>query len=591
MAKRKKIGEVLMEAGLISPSQLENALILQTTKDKPLGKILIELGYINEDQAAEAISKQLAIRLVDCTAYEPSKEVLSLIPKEIAEQKVVLPIELAGKKLVVAMAYPLDWQTVDDIAFITGRRIEVVVASENSIRNAVEKYYTSPENLLDLIREIPIREKVEFFRGEESEKVEEEKINVQTVDKLSDAPLIVKLVTMILVDAAKARASDIHIEPGEKDIQVRYRIDGELKNMLKYPSHIHEFVVTRIKIISDLDITNKRLPQDGRTLLRLEEKEIDIRISTLPSVYGEKVVLRLLDHTTGLVPLSKLGIPDQTLKTLLSLISHPQGMILVTGPTGSGKTTTLYAILQQLQSETKNIVTIEDPVEYRVHGTTQVGINEAIGLTFPTVLRHVLRQDPDTILVGEIRDLETAEIATRAALTGHLVLSTVHTNNTIATITRLIDIGLEPYLIASSITGILAQRLVRRICEDCKVETQSPETVLELEVAKIKKFYKGRGCRECRYTGFRGRVGVYEFLILNAELKRLIAHGCSEEELWNAARSAGMVTLFEDAWEKIAEGITTIDEIISKIPFEKPSALKAPKPLAAKDKDQAAVKS
>jgi type IV pilus assembly protein PilB len=583
MAKRKKIGEVLMEAGLISPSQLENALILQTTKDKPLGKILTELGYVNEDQVAEAISRQLAIPLVDCNNYELTKELLSLIPKEIAEQKVVLPVELRDKKLTVAMAYPLDWQTVDDIAFITGRRIQVVVASETCIRNAVEKYYTSPENLLDLIREIPIREKVEFFRGQESEKIEEENINIQTVDKLSEAPIIVKLVTMILVDAAKARASDIHIEPGEKDIQVRYRIDGELKNMLKYPIHVHESVVTRIKVISDLDITNKRLPQDGRTLLRLEGKDIDIRISTLPSVYGEKVVLRLLDHTTGLVPLSKLGIPEHTLKTLLSLISQPQGMILVTGPTGSGKTTTLYAILQQLQSETKNIVTIEDPVEYRVHGTTQVGINEAIGLTFPTILRHVLRQDPDTILVGEIRDLDTAEIATRAALTGHLVLSTVHTNNTIATITRLIDIGLEPYLVASSITGILAQRLIRRICENCKVETETPEIILELEVPKIKKFHKGRGCRECKYTGYKGRIGVYEFLVLNQEFKRLIARGCTEEDLWNAARSAGMVTLFEDAWSKIGEGISTVDEVISKIPYEKPSALKGWKPVAAKE--------
>jgi type IV pilus assembly protein PilB len=562
---RKKLGEVLLEAGLINSSQLENALLLQKGKNKRLGKILVELGYATDEQVSEAISKQLSIPLVNCAGYEITKDLLALVPKETAERKIVFPLELKDKKLTLAMANPLDWQTIDDLAFSTGLKISEAVSSEASIMNSIEKYYTSSEKILDLVKEIPINERVEFIRHVESEKAKEKPAPV--VDKVSDAHPIIKLVTMILVDAAKSRASDIHIEPGEKDVQVRYRIDGELRSMLKYPFHIHDSVISRIKIISNLDITNKRLPQDGRSLLRLDGKEIDIRISTLPSVYGEKIVLRLLDHTTGLVPLSKLGIPEHNLKSLLALISQPQGMLIVTGPTGSGKTTTLYALLQQLQSETKNIVTIEDPVEYRVHGTTQVGINEAIGLSFPNILRSVLRQDPDIIMVGEVRDFDTAEIATRAALTGHLVLSTVHANDSVSTITRLIDIGVEPYLVASAVSGIIAQRLVRRICEKCRIPVEPSEEVLQHGASRLKTSYKGKGCRECQFTGYKGRIGVYEFLALNVELKRLIAKGAVERDIWDSARSSGVITLYEDAWSKVGQGITTVEEVISKIPY------------------------
>lgn len=563
---RKKIGEVLLESGLITSEQLENALTLQKGKNKRLGKVIISLGYVTDIQVAEALSKQLSLPHVDCDNITITKELLLLVPKETAEKKIILPVKMKGKKLLIAMADPLDWQTIDDIAFSTGLKISAAIASEISILNAIEKYYGSEEKTWDLLKEIPSYDDVEFITGEVKEE-EKKEINVQSLYKLSEAPPIVKLVTMVLVDAVRSRASDIHIEPMEKHVQVRYRIDGELRNTLKYPKHIQDSVISRVKIISNLDITNRRLPQDGRSTLQLENKSIDLRISTLPSIYGENIVIRLLDHSTGLVPLSSLGISERVLKPLIKIFTQPQGMILVTGPTGSGKTTTLYAILHQMQSETENIITIEDPVEYKLQGITQVGVNDAIGLSFSNALRSILRQDPDIIMVGEIRDLETAEIAVRSALTGHLILSTLHTNNTIATITRLRDMGLEPFLITSAVSGILAQRLIRKICSKCKVETEPPEELTQ-RLPPLETYYKGIGCKECQFTGYKGRIGVYEFLYVDTHLKRLIARNATEDELWDAVKKSGIVTLFEDAWAKVKEGITTVDEIISKIPYD-----------------------
>jgi len=574
MKNSKKIGEIFLELGLISPSQLEMALILQKTRDKPLGKILVEIGFVTAAEIAEALSRQFSIPLADCAGFDLPKDLAALVPREIMERGLVLPLQLHENKLTVAMANPLDMKTVDELAFVTGRNIQVCVAAETSIRAAIDKYFGYSDTSFEFVDEIPFSDKVEFVTGVDGDKAADENVTIQTSDVVNEGPRIVKLVTMLLADAAKSRASDIHIEPEEKGIQVRYRIDGELKNIIRYPKGIHDSVITRIKIISELDITNKRLPRDGRSLLRLKDRDIDLRISTLPTVHGEKIVIRLLDHTTGLVPLGKLGFPEEALKTIITLISQPRGMILTTGPAGSGKSTTLYALIQQLRSETKNIVTIEDPVEYRISGITQVGVNEAIGLTFPTILRHVLRQDPEAILVGEIRDSETAKIATRAGLTGHLVLSTIHTNNTVGTITRLLNIGLEPYLVASAVTGILAQRLVRRICPECKCETEPPEIIASLDVSKIGKFFRGRGCRECRYSGYRGRIGVYELLVVDQRLRGLIANGCDEDVLWNAAREAGMIALFEDAWSKVEEGITSVDEVISKIPMDRMPVLK-----------------
>ncbi len=564
MAK-KKLGEILIEEGLITEEQLEHALAVQKGKNKKLGKVLIELGYINEMQVAETLTKQLSLQMVDCNDYSPSSEVLALVPRETAERKLILPLELKGKVLTLAMANPLDWETIEDISFETGLKLSVAISSENNILNAIENFYGSAEATWDVLKELPSYDEVEFIK----EKVEEDTqhVSLQSMYKNSEAPPIIRLVTMVIADAVKCNASDIHIEPREKYVQVRYRIDGALKNIQSYPKQIQDAVISRIKIISNLDITNKRFPQDGRSALRLENKSVDLRISTLPSVYGEKVVIRLLDPTTGLIPLSQLGIAENVLNPLMEIFTQPQGMLLVTGPTGSGKTTTLYSILQQVKDETKNIITLEDPVEYKLAEITQVGINDSIGFTFANALRSVLRQDPDIVMVGEIRDLDTAEIGARAALTGHLVLSTLHTNDTVSTISRLIDIGLEPFLVTSAVSGVIAQRLIRKICPNCKIRIPPPEEAAKFNLPPVKEFYRGSGCNKCNNTGYKGRVGIYELLRMNTKLKRLISKDYTEDELWECVMESGTRTMFEDAWSKIQEGITTFEEVISKIPY------------------------
>jgi type IV pilus assembly protein PilB len=563
---RKMLGEVLVDSGLITMEQLENALTLRKSKNKRLGKILFEVGYATEAQIADALSKQQKLPLVDCNEYEISKDLLELVPKNIAEKAIVLPLQmLKGKKLLLAMADPLDWSTIDDITFRTGLTVQTAVSTETALVAAIEKHYGSDEKSWDLLNEIPQYDEVEFLKEIEEEGKE---VNVQSLFKLSEAPPIVKLVTMVIVDAVKSRASDIHIEPQEQFIQVRYRVDGDLRSVLKYPKRIQDSVISRIKIISNLDITNRRTSQDGRSTLRIENRNIDLRISTLPSIHGENVVIRLLDHTSGLIPLSKLGVTENILNPLIHLASQPQGMILVTGPTGSGKTTTLYSLLKQLRTETESIFTIEDPVEYRIPGITQVGVNEATNMTFPAALRSILRQDPDIIMVGEIRDLETASIAIRSALTGHLVLATVHTNDSVATIIRLMDIGLDAYLVSSGVTGILAQRLVRRICPECKVETDPPEILTRSKFPPLKIYYKGKGCPSCQYTGYRGQIGVFEFLQMDTKLRRLIAKNTAGDNLWDVARASGVKPLFENAWAMVEKGITTVDEVIMKIPYK-----------------------
>ncbi len=563
--KRKKLGTILLEESLITEEQLETALTIQRGKNKKLGKVLIGLGYINDIQVAEALTKQLSLQLVDCNNYTPSKEVLALVPKEIAESKIVLPLELKGKNLLIAMANPLEWETIEDIAFETGLKITVAISSENSILNAIERYYVSSDDTWQVLKELPTYENVEFIKQDVDE--EKQPLAVHSIYQDSEAPPIVRLVTMVIADAVKSGASDVHIEPREKNVQVRYRIDGALKNIQIYPKQIQEAVTSRIKIISNLDITNRRFPQDGRSALRLENKNVDLRISTLPSIYGETVVIRLLDASTGLIPLSHLGLANNILKPLIEIFTQPQGMLLVTGPTGSGKTTTMYSILQQLRTETKNIITLEDPVEYKLGEITQVHINEAIGFSFANALRSVLRQDPDIVMVGEIRDAETAEIAARAALTGHFVLSTVHTNDTISTITRLIDIGLKPFLVTAAVSGVLAQRLIRKICTNCKVETTTPEELIRFEVVPFKTYYKGTGCDKCNHTGYKGRIGIYELLQMDTKMKRLLSKHFTVDDIWDVARNSGTQPLFEDAWAKVGEGITTVEEVLSKIPY------------------------
>ena len=557
----KRISDILMEAGLITQQQLDQALLLQKNRNKRLGKILVELGYATERQIAEALATQLTLPLVDCDQYAIKDEVKALVPQEMAEKKMVMPLEIQGKTLLLAMADPLDWETIGEINFMTGMHVAHVIACESNLQGAIEKHYGAEEKVWNLLENIPGFEDVEFKK-----ETAEEEVSIQSLYLNSETPAIIKLVTMVIVDAVKSRASDIHIEPREKNVLIRYRVDGELRDILKIPKNIQNAVTSRVKIISNLDITNRRLPQDGNSYLKFENREIDMRVSTLPSVFGEKIVIRILNRNTGLIPMAQLGIADPILNSIIEIFSQPQGMLLVTGPTGGGKTTTLYAWLNQLRSETDNIVTVENPVEYKFEEITQVPVNEAVGLTFSTALRSILRQDPDIIMVGEVRDQETAEIAIRAALTGHLVLSTVHTNDTISTVVRLVDIGIPSFLVGSAVSGVLAQRLVRRICEKCKTEEPAPRLPFHRDLPPLQHYYRGKGCPHCYYTGYYGQIGIFEFLKIDTKMRRLIAKSAYEDELWEAARETGMKTLFEDGLDKVREGITTMEEILAKIP-------------------------
>jgi len=560
---KKKLSVILIEQGVVTREQVRTALVLQRTNGKRLGKILIELSHATEEQIAAALAKQFNLPMVNWETVSIKKDLFSLVPREVAEKKLVFPLELQDNVLLLAMADPLDLGSIDYIAFRNGLRTKVAVSTETGILMAIEGYYGSSGVLDNILKDIPSYENVEFVKENPAGDLEE--TSPESLIKLSEAPPVVKLVTTVLVDALKCRASDVHIEPRDNYVQVRYRIDGELRDIYKYPKALHAPVTSRVKIISHMDITIRMRPQDGRSTLRVEGKEIDLRISTLPSVTGETIVIRLLDRSTGLLSVSSLGVRERAFSLLTDFISRPQGMILITGPTGSGKTTTLYAILQQLRSETDNIISIENPVEYRIPGITQVQVDTATGLTFPSALRSILRQDPDIIMVGEIRDLETAEIALRAAVTGHLVFSTVHTNDSVSSITRLLDIGIPGYLINAGVTGVLAQRLVRRICPNCKEEAEPPEAVLGLDYPPLKACFKGVGCPACQYTGYKGQIGVFEILELSPDLREAVSSFVTEDILWDVAKANGTTTLFEDAWEKVNHGDTTVQEVIAKI--------------------------
>lgn len=562
MDKRKRIGEVLIESGIINQRQLEDAIVFQKGKNKRLGKILVELDFATEKQIAEALSKALSIPLVNCLEYTINEKVKSLVPQAMAAKKIIMPLEVKDNTLILAMADPLDYETIDSLAFSTDMKIVPVITYETNLLETIEKHYGASESIKDMVERLHETTTIEFLKITEED---EKEVDMETLHKKSETPTVINLVTTIIVDAVKTRATDIHIEPAEKDVRVRYRIDGELKNILSIPKNLQNPVISRIKIISNMDITNRKLPQDGNSSLRIGRKEVDLRISTIPSIHGEKIVIRLLEKAKILVPLHQLGMTEKVFHSLADILSQPQGMFIVTGPTGSGKTSTLYASIKQLQSETENIITIEDPVEIKLEGITQVLVNEKVGLTFSNALRSILRQDPDIILVGEIRDLETADTAIKAALTGHFVLSTLHTNNTVSTITRLIDIGVPSYLIGSALSGILAQRLVRKICNKCKIETKPPVSLMNT-LPPLERCYYGVGCPQCFYTGYYGQIGVFEFLKIDIKLKRLIARNATEEDIWHVATESGIVTLFDDAWNKINDGVTTIAEVLSKVP-------------------------
>src|SRR3990167_7292989 len=556
-----RLGELLVREKLITPEQLKKAIEEQRTTGGRLGYNLAKLGYIKEKDLTTFLSKQYGIPSVDLATTEIDPEVIKLIPEDVANKYQVIPISRTGSTLVLAMADPSNIFAIDDIKFLTGYNIESVVASEASIKAAIEKYYQASEmELGDVLTEL----------GEEDMEIlhEEEEVDVADLKKAVDDAPVVKLVNLILTDAIKKGASDIHVEPYEKSFRVRFRVDGVLQEMMKPPLKLKNAIVSRLKIMASLDIAERRLPQDGRIKMKLgRDKEMDFRVSVLPTLFGEKVVLRLLDKSSLQLDMTKLGFEERALKDFKEAIEKPWGMVLVTGPTGSGKTTTLYSALSELNKTTDNISTAEDPVEYNLMGINQVQMHEAIGLNFASALRSFLRQAPDIIMVGEIRDFETAEIAVKAALTGHLVLSTLHTNDAPSTVNRLLNMGIEPFLIASATNLILAQRLARKICKDCKEEVHvPPQGLIDIGVpaddAKSFKCYHGKGCSTCNGSGYKGRIALYEVMPLTESLKELVLNGASSAELKRGAVKEGMKTLRMSGITKIKEGVTTIEEVV-----------------------------
>jgi type IV pilus assembly protein PilB len=556
-----RIGELLLRERLITNDQLRNAIEEQKRNGGRLGLHLVKLNYITEKDLTSFLSRQYGIPTVDLQAAGIDPEVVKLIPEDVAQKYQVIPVSRTGSTLVVAMSDPSNIFAIDDIKFLTGYNVEPLVASDAAIKSAIEKNYESAEMGLEGVL-------TEFDESEMEVIKDEDEVDLSDLKKaVEDAP-VVKLVNLILTDAIKRGASDIHIEPYEKHFRVRYRVDGMLHEVMKPPLKLKNAIVSRIKIMSQLDIAERRLPQDGRIKLKLSKnKEMDYRVSVLPTLFGEKVVLRLLDKSNLQLDMTRLGFEEKALKDFMDAIHKPWGIVLVTGPTGSGKTTTLYSALSELNKTSENISTAEDPVEFNLMGINQVQMHDEIGLNFAASLRSFLRQDPDIIMVGEIRDYETAEIAVKAALTGHLVLSTLHTNDAPSTVNRLLNMGIEPFLVASSCNLILAQRLARKICKDCKTRFPVPEkAIIDLgvppEVARKAEIYKGNGCATCGGTGFKGRIALYEVMPFTESIKEFVLNGASTAEIKRAAIKDGMKSLRMSGVTKILEGVSSLEEVM-----------------------------
>ncbi|GAB4291770.1 MAG: type IV-A pilus assembly ATPase PilB [Myxococcota bacterium] len=564
-----RLGELLVRENLISAQQLQRAIEAQRVEGGRLGVHLTKLGLIDEKQLTSFLAKQYRIPAIDIRKLEIEAEIIKLVPREVAERHMVVPVNRSGQTLILAMADPSNIFAIDDVKFITNYNIEAVVASEEAIQEAIEKYYGKVEEEAKTGADISYDDVIGGFSEEEISFGEsEEDVNIVDLQRMADDAPVVKLANLILLDAIKKGASDIHIEPYEKEYRVRYRIDGVLYEVMRPPLKLRNALTSRIKIMSNLDIAERRLPQDGRIKLKLgKDKEMDFRVSVLPTLFGEKVVLRLLDKSNLQLDMTKLGFEPEPLKQFKDAIHRPYGMVLVTGPTGSGKTTTLYSALSELNKSTENISTAEDPVEFNFAGINQVQMHEDIGLNFASALRSFLRQDPDIIMVGEIRDFETAEIAIKAALTGHMVLSTLHTNDAPSSISRLLNMGIEPFMVGASVNLILAQRLARRICQDCKIEDSiSPQALIDLQVPEERigtfKPMKGAGCKTCNGTGYKGRVALYEVMTYHDELKELTINGASTAELKSEAIRLGMQTLRAAGINKLIEGMTTVAEVL-----------------------------
>lgn len=557
--KKRLIGELLKDKGLITEEQLDDALAEQKAEGKLLGRILVEKGYVSEEDILSVLSAQLGMKEADLSNIKVPKDLLERVPAPVARAYKIIPVRMEGNTLVVAMGDPMNIQVLDDLRFMLDCEVKGLKSNEEEVNHAIDKFYSGQtESVEDLLKE------VETAAPPTEE--EEEVTDLAALEEMARQLPIVKLVNLVLIQGIKDRASDIHFEPFEDQFKIRYRVDGILYEMLPPPKHFAVPVTTRIKVMAQMDIAERRKPQDGRIALHMGGNEIDMRVSTLPTVFGESVVLRVLDRTVLKRSLDELGLLEGDFKKVKQLIKKPNGIVLVTGPTGCGKTTTLYSALIELNDIETKIITTEDPVEYDIEGIIQVQIRTEIGLTFDKCLRSILRQDPDIILVGEVRDLPTAEMSIHSSLTGHLVFSTLHTNDAPSTITRLLDMGVEPYLIASTLEAVVSQRLVRVLCQKCREKYMPSEEELkrldlDKEKAKDMVFYKAKGCPACNNIGYIGRTGIYEIMILNEELRQLIVERATASELRNAALKHGMKMLRDDGFEKMGKGITTIEEV------------------------------
>jgi type IV pilus assembly protein PilB len=587
-----RIGELLLKEKRITAVQLQEALAYQKDNGGKLGANLVKMGYVKDEEITALLSKQYGVPSIALAQFEIDQAVIKLVPAETARKYQIVPLSRAGATLTIAMTDPTNVFAMDDVKFMTGYNVEPVVASETAVLDSIDKYYgigtpqdakpkaggpivaADPgESALDAAaRSLSDLPSMLESTGDTVEVMEElEEISAEMLTRQGEEAPVIKLVNVILMSAISKGASDIHIEPYEKEYRVRYRVDGILYNIMAPPLKMRDAITSRVKIMAKLDIAEKRLPQDGRIKIRFSDngqtKDIDFRVSCLPTLFGEKIVMRLLDKGKLMLDMTKLGFEPESLKKLETQIQKPWGMVLVTGPTGSGKTNTLYSSISKINTSETNIMTAEDPVEFNLLGVNQVQVRESIGLNFAAALRSFLRQDPNIILVGEIRDFETAEIAVKAALTGHLVLSTLHTNDAPSTINRLMNMGIEPFLVASSLNLVCAQRLVRRVCTNCKIEDDVPPPALEqigftAELAATVKPKKGTGCEKCNKTGYKGRCGLYEVMEITDELRELILVGASALELRRKAIEEGMITLRGSGLRKITDGVTTIEEVL-----------------------------
>jgi len=558
-----RLGDFFVREGLITEEQLREALQEAQRSKTRIGFALVRLGFVAEDQLTRALAKQFRVPAVDLEKVEVEEKILRLVPEAVAMKHRVLPLRKVGRTLTVAMANPTDMGAIDNLKFITRYEIEPVVVGEYTLQKHLEDYYGLGETKMQEILGDFLDEEVEVLEDRE------EDISVAALEAEVDKAPVVKFINGLLTDAVLKGVSDIHIEPYEKEVRIRYRIDGALLEVMKPPMKMKAALTSRIKILADLNIAERRVPQDGRIKLKLKNRVVDFRVSTLPVIFGEKIVLRILDQGNLTFDLAEFGFEPQAEKEFMTAIANPYGMVLVTGPTGSGKTTTLYSALSRVNVEDVNIMTAEDPVEYNLYGINQVQVRTEIGMSFAASLRAFLRQDPNIIMVGEIRDLETGGIAVKAALTGHLVLSTLHTNDAPSTVTRLMDMGLEPFNVAAALNLVTAQRLVRRVCTNCKVEAKYDDDVLEM--AKLPSgwmdgvtLYRGEGCEKCGDTGYKGRQGLYEVMDMNAGIRKLIMQRATTDELRDAAIADGMLTLRMDGLKKLEKGLTTLDEVMKE---------------------------